>query len=924
MAKPKVLIVEDDEGVRVDISKTLARAGFSVSSAVDCVSGWEEAEKSVFDLILLDLTMPDFDGQMSKNAGIDLLKRLKTSDTKSNAETPVLVLTATATLENTKEALNLGALNFYEKSEFSKSRKQIIADLKEKINKKTERNKVDRNFELQVNCTDELKFQDDDKEIFQKLYSDCRQIDLSPLLAGYSTAKVYLTNSINLKGERLMPFVTKIGKKSQIDNEYENFKNYVEYKISSGCYPEVLKVSSSDSNKLAGLKISFIGADWKGMSDLRAYFRTHSTPEIKEVVENLFERTFKYWHENKGKKRPVPLLKEYSYFSDFSRLRAAMNRFFKEYKGQSIIKYDGAENAFYDPVTSLKFFDEAFRNTIVNTYICTIHGDLNVKNVLVDGNKMCWLIDFQYTGKEHILKDFVELETSIKYGCVNAGFEEFWQLDQCLMSQEDFRSPPEFHHSNPELQKAFDTVLKIREYAYLAVAPSRDMTEYYIGLIYYTLNLIRFPDEVITKEKKKCILLTVSLLFDKLKKTEINIGFVGKEDALSMKMRKKADEEKYRVLIIDDEDNYLTNLYKVLDRTGNYSITKAGNSIEAKRILEENEEEMFDLCISDLRMPDFDGAMSDKAGLDILKYIKEKYPYRPVIILSASTDFKVARDSISLYGASTFCNKEEIVTNKNKFLNEIESFIKESYEKWQDDLDIRTAIDNIRQMLPQDVPELETGDISFFFEPSKHIGGDFYDFIPLNSDDLVILIGDVSGKGLSAAVLLSKFCPFYRDSLKRTDLSMSHLMNKWNVFVLENKTKFYFITMFFAILNQKEKTLRLCNAGHNPPLIVSKNGDVTETTKGKTPLGALKKQEYDEKEISLNSGDVVVLYTDGFSDGASVKKEEFGVKKLAETVRENRHGSATEIKDSVIASFKRFIDPDCELDDRTLIILKID
>jgi|GEM_PF-3406788 len=918
MIKPKVLIVEDDDSVRTDIRKTLARAGFEVYVAVDCVSGWKEVEKSVFDLILIDLTMPGFDGQMSKDAGIDFLKQLKTSDIKTNRETPVLILTATATLENAKRALNLGALNFFGKSEFYKSKDKIINELKEEVIKE-----VDRNIELLINKPEELKLQDEDIEVLQKLYLDSKQIDISPLLAGYSKAKVYLVDSINLKGERLIPFVTKIGKKSQIDNEYDNFKNYVEHKISSGRYPVVLKVSSSDSHNIAGMKISFIGADWDCMSDLRSYFKRHSTQEIIEVVENLFEGTFKFWHENKERKQPISILKEYSYFSDYDRLRAAMNRFFKEYKGQSIIKYEDVDCVFYDPVTSLRTFNESFKNLRVNTYVSTIHGDLHVKNVFVDGNKNCWLIDFQYTGKEHILKDFIELETSIKYGCINAGFEELWQMEEALMSQSNFRSPPDFHHSNPELQKVFDVVKEIREYARISVAPSRKMKEYYIGLLYYTLNLIKFPEEIISKEKKRCILLVVSLLFDKFKEPGMNIGFVGKNVEPLVRMREKDNEGKYKVLIVDDDEGHLTNLYKVLDRTGIYIITKARNSIETKQILEKNEEEMFNLCILDLEMPDFSGEMSDKAGLDVLKYIKEKYTYVPVIILSVIADYRVAIEAISRYGAATYFNKLNVATDKNKFLNDIEKFIKESQEQLQEEKDREKAYEIILKTLPKKIQELEIGKISVFFKYSERVGGDFYDVITLSSNELAISIGDISGKGLSTAVQMSKFLAFYRNTLKSPGFSLAHLMMEWNSFLFDQKTRFDFITMFFAVLNQADKTLKFCNAGHNPPFIVTKDGDMIEIPKGGIALGAIKKQEYIENEISLNSGNIVVLYTDGFIEGQNAIGDYFGIKRLVDTVKANRYCSALEIKESVINSFEIFVDPDFQTDDRTLIILKI-
>lgn len=917
--KPRVLIVDDDESVRIDLRKTLDRAGFQATMASDCLSGWALFEGTSFQLVVLDLGMPNFEGKYSEEAGIDFLIRVKGLENKTKAETPVVILTGGATLQIAKKALNLGAFSFFEKGEIDKFKESILTDLKEKVAKRTE-----RNFDLVINKSEEIQLSDEQIEVFQELFSDCRTIAISFLVPGYSAAKVFLVGPIRQSGEPLIPFVAKIGDKIQIDNEYRNFKNYVQHKITSGRYPEVIKVCSSGSGKLGGMSLSLIGADWKNMSDLKAFFNARASEDVNDVIGNLFEETFKFWHESKGSKRPLAILETYDYFSDFVKLRAAMDRFFKEYKGHTIIRFEDFGEAFYDPVSSLQIFNESFKSLKINTYVSTIHGDLNVKNILVDAHKACWLLDFQYTGPGHILTDFVELETSIKYGCFDAKSEEFWELEKCLISQSNFREELTFHHGNQNIKKAFDVVKRIREYAYLSVAPTRDMKEYYIGLLYHTLNMLRFPEKVISKEKKKSILLAASLIFDALKEPGMKIGFLGSnaEYAALMHSNENKDEGKFKVLVVDDEAGSLTNTYKALDRTGTYNVTTATDSLGAVKALEESRRNMFDLCIVDLDMPNLGGEASPIAGLDLLQFIRGEYPEVPVIILSSSMDYQVAVSSISRYGAVHYFNKDDIVRNKDRFLSDIEATIKMALKKRLDDLDTDKAIRGFLKTLPDRVPVLEFVEMSFFNKSLNDVGGDLYDFTMLDSESLGLSIGDVSGKGKAAAVLMAKYLTFYRASVTEHQ-PLPSLLTKLSNFVFEQKTEQSdFITFFFAILDQGNLILRYCNAGHNPPFVVGKDDQITDLEGGGMVLGFLEDQQYVESLTQMVSGDVLVMFTDGFNEAQNSSGEEYGVERFKQSVKANRHLSAQQIKDSVINSFEDFIDTSIESDDRTLVIVK--
>jgi sigma-B regulation protein RsbU (phosphoserine phosphatase) len=191
------------------------------------------------------------------------------------------------------------------------------------------------------------------------------------------------------------------------------------------------------------------------------------------------------------------------------------------------------------------------------------------------------------------------------------------------------------------------------------------------------------------------------------------------------------------------------------------------------------------------------------------------------------------------------------------------------------------------ELLPAKDPQLEGYDISAYNFPTEEVSGDYYDWVRIFDDQIGLVIADVSGKGVPAALLMA----FLRASLRAaTHIGYSpHVsMAKVNYLLWESIERNQFVTAFYGILDVTNKTLSYTNAGHNPPLLLDKEGNATFIDKGSLPLGMFKDTRYHEYYLTTEPGDMLVLYTDGVTEANNSRGEEFGRDRLAEAVKANR------------------------------------
>jgi len=196
--------------------------------------------------------------------------------------------------------------------------------------------------------------------------------------------------------------------------------------------------------------------------------------------------------------------------------------------------------------------------------------------------------------------------------------------------------------------------------------------------------------------------------------------------------------------------------------------------------------------------------------------------------------------------------------------------------------------------LPARDPELAGYDISAYNFPTEEVSGDYYDWVKIYEDQIGIVIADVAGKGVPAALLMA----FLRASLRAathigyaTHISMA----KVNYLLWESVESNQFVTAFYGILDAQKGTLAYSNAGHNPPLLVNAAGTAKFNEKGEQPLGMFRDTRYHEYYLAFQPGDVLVLYTDGATEAMNASGEEFGPDRLAEAVKKLYDRPAREI-----------------------------
>ena len=231
---------------------------------------------------------------------------------------------------------------------------------------------------------------------------------------------------------------------------------------------------------------------------------------------------------------------------------------------------------------------------------------------------------------------------------------------------------------------------------------------------------------------------------------------------------------------------------------------------------------------------------------------------------------------------------------------------------------------NIQQsFLPAHCPNIDGIDIGSIAIPALQVGGDFYDFIPLNGDRLGFVIADVAGKGMPAALLMALSCALIR-VISSEDISIQGVLEKTNQRIQEYSTEGYFVTVFYAILDPEGKRLEYIRAGHNPPLLYRSESDEIFFLEGRgVGLGVFDEINVETRKIDLISGDILVLFTDGVTEAVNSQKEEFGSTRLSELLRQNRSAKAQEIIEKIEKEIETFADGEPQFDDITIVVIKI-
>src|ERR671911_301887 len=252
----------------------------------------------------------------------------------------------------------------------------------------------------------------------------------------------------------------------------------------------------------------------------------------------------------------------------------------------------------------------------------------------------------------------------------------------------------------------------------------------------------------------------------------------------------------------------------------------------------------------------------------------------------------------------------------------MESLAQEVRERERIEQDLRVARTIQQASLPKEVPQLEGWQIAPYYRSAREVGGDFYDFHPLSEGRLGLVVGDATGKGVPAALVMSTTCGMLQLAAQASDSSSpGEVLYRVNETLVTRIPANMFVTCFYAILDPQRGTLSYANAGHDLPYLRRHGGECEELRARGMPLGIMPGMRYEQKEIVLEEGEAALFYSDGLVEAHDPKGEMFGFPRLRELIA--RHGEETSLEETLLEELYSFTGEEWEQeDDITLLTLR--
>jgi len=388
----------------------------------------------------------------------------------------------------------------------------------------------------------------------------------------------------------------------------------------------------------------------------------------------------------------------------------------------------------------------------------------------------------------------------------------------------------------------------------------------------------------------------------------------------------QAITERPRILVVDDNDDNRYTLTLYLELEGYTNIETAQDGEEAIARLKA---ERFDLVLLDLQMPKVD-------GYQVLAWLKGEAPLRdlPVIMISALNEMNSVVRCIEL-GAVDYLLKPfnpvllkarlGATLEKKRLRDQVDAHLARLEEELEAARRLQMA------MVPQSFPMPSTDfpvDLYASMEPAREVGGDLYDFFMTEDGTLCFLVGDVSGKGMPAALFMARAKSLIRIA---TELMRSRhgaaagpaeIIARVNRELCQDNSDLMFVTLFFAMFAPHSGVLEYCNAGHNAPYRL--NATTVETIEGAKGiiLGVRADAAYETRRLSLAPGETVYVFTDGVTEANNVTEELFSEARLEAVLRAAAGFSACDIVRAVGEAVRGFVGAALPFDDITMMAVR--
>ena len=328
------------------------------------------------------------------------------------------------------------------------------------------------------------------------------------------------------------------------------------------------------------------------------------------------------------------------------------------------------------------------------------------------------------------------------------------------------------------------------------------------------------------------------------------------------------------VLVADDQADVVTALRLLLKDAG--IATEPATSM--RDVISRLDSRSYDLLLMDLNYER--DTTSGREGLELLSRVRAKDDLLPVVVMTGWSSVETAVEAMRLGARNYVCkpwNNESLVTMVR---HEIEAGAALRHDHDRAARELAQARSTQRALLPETLPAVAAGDLAARWEPASTFGGDCYDALVLDESHTALSIGDVCGKGLPAAFLMSHLQASVR-ALASLEAAPDAVVAGVNRALCRHGDLQRFVTLFYAVYDQASRVLLFSNAGHNPPLLMRRDGAVERLAAGGTVTGVFEEAAYETGRVTLEPGDRLLLFTDGVTEARSPGGAEFGDERLA-------------------------------------------
>ena len=382
-----------------------------------------------------------------------------------------------------------------------------------------------------------------------------------------------------------------------------------------------------------------------------------------------------------------------------------------------------------------------------------------------------------------------------------------------------------------------------------------------------------------------------------------------------------------KILSVDDEmdlELLLTQYFRRKIRKGKYEFYFAHNGLEALTMLLKVKD--IDIILSDINMPEMD-------GLTLLTKVNEmQNPALKCIMVSAYGDMGNIRQAMN-NGAFDFATKpidlDDLSVTIEKAIEQIDYIKKSQAEHSQLEslkTDLAVASEIQQAILPRVFPPFPENDheldLAALMLPAKDVGGDFYDFFRIDEDHIGVVMADVSGKGIPAAIFMAVSRTLIR-AIGLQGFSPEISIGKANNLLCGESVDCMFVTVFYAIYCISTGELVYCNGGHNSPYILRADGRVEMMPMSTNCMvGAFEGFSFEKSTTKLGVGDTLVMYTDGVNEAFNTEFEEYGEGRMEQVLSKLNGKTCREVVDGQLADVKQFAEGTDQSDDITIMALK--